>query len=148
MPPWSGHELTAQRKSCVFSLEWREVDHANALWLIPTSMMKAKRPHAVPLVKAAMAILKWRSDEAELGERFVFPGQGTGSGHIVDKERESGFWSRITKYSPNHSENVTIHDLRRTIASWNVIRDGSLQAASKLVGHSDISITASTYAHL
>ncbi|MBY6017369.1 tyrosine-type recombinase/integrase [Halomonas denitrificans] len=144
--------LTGQRKSCVFSMEWREVDHTNALWLIPTSKMKAKRPHAVPLVKAAMAILKRRSDEAEPGERFVFPGQRTGSGHIVDKAGEGGFWNRITKraglYSPNHSENVTIHDLRRTIASWNVIRGGSLQAASKLLGHSDISITASTYAHL
>ncbi|MBY5979978.1 hypothetical protein KUV60_06750 [Ferrimonas balearica] len=38
--------------------------------------------------------------------------------------------------------------MRRTVASWNVIRGESLQAASKLLGHSDISITASTYAHL
>ncbi|MBY6224687.1 hypothetical protein [Ferrimonas balearica] len=51
-------------------------------------------------------------------------------------------------YSPNHHENVTIHNLRRTIASWNVMRDEILQAASKLLGHSDISITASAYAHL
>ncbi|GAA5193610.1 site-specific integrase [Ferrimonas gelatinilytica] len=144
--------LTGQRKSCVFSMEWREIDHANAIWLIPTSKMKAKRPHAVPLVDTAMAILKRRSAEAEAGQPYVFPGQRTGSGHIVDKSGESGFWSRITKraglYSKNRSDNVTIHDLRRTIASWNVMRGGSLQAASKLLGHSDIGITASTYAHL
>ncbi|QIZ77268.1 tyrosine-type recombinase/integrase [Ferrimonas lipolytica] len=144
--------LTGQRKSCVFSMEWQEVDHANAVWLIPTTKMKAKRPHAVPLVDKAMEILKRRSEQAEAGQTFVFPSQQTQSGHVVDKSGASGFWNRISNraglYSSDRSKNVTIHDLRRTIASWNVMRGGSLQAASKLLGHSDISITASTYAHL
>ncbi|MCK7634445.1 hypothetical protein M0D74_10555 [Shewanella putrefaciens] len=34
------------------------------------------------------------------------------------------------------------------MASWSVMRGGNIQTTSKLLGHSDISITASTYAHL
>lgn len=60
--------------------------------------------------------------------------------------------SRITTRAGLRSEDrnhtVTIHDLRRTIATWNIVRGGTLQASSKLLGHSDLSITASTYAHL
>lgn len=32
--------FTGQRKSCVFSMEWREVDHERGVWIIPTKKMK------------------------------------------------------------------------------------------------------------
>ncbi|MEC4726552.1 site-specific integrase [Shewanella sp. D64] len=144
--------LTGQRKSCVFAMEWREVDHERGVWIIPTSKMKAKRPHAVPLTIEVMDILKRRSSEAVQGEKYVFPASRTATGHITEKSGKGGFWWRITERAGLRSEekelNVTIHDLRRTIASWSVMRGGNIQMTSKLLGHSDISITASTYAHL
>ncbi|SDJ99589.1 Site-specific recombinase XerD [Ferrimonas sediminum] len=144
--------LTGQRKSCVFSMEWTEIDHHNKVWLIPIGKMKAKRAHAVPLTDKVMEILKRRSAEAEPNQPYVFPSDRAGSGHIVEKTGKLGFWHRITTRAGLRSEDrnhtVTIHDLRRTIATWNIVRGGTLQASSKLLGHSDLSITASTYAHL
>ncbi|WP_025821675.1 tyrosine-type recombinase/integrase [Shewanella marina] len=144
--------FTGQRKSCVFSMEWREVDHERGVWIIPTKKMKAKRPHAVPLTIEVMDILKRRSAQAEQGEKYVFPASRSLTGHITDKSGKGSFWRRITERAGLHSDekeqNVTIHDLRRTIASWSVMRGGNIQMTSKLLGHSDISITASTYAHL
>ncbi|GGI72062.1 integrase [Shewanella hanedai] len=144
--------LTGQRKSCVFAMEWREVDHERGVWIIPTSKMKAKRPHAVPLTIEVMDILKRRSAEAVQGEKYVFPANRSQTGHIAENSGKGSFWWRITERAGLRSEekeqNVTIHDLRRTIASWSVMRGGNIQMTSKLLGHSDISITASTYAHL
>ena len=144
--------LTGQRKSCVFSMEWGEVDHERGVWIIPTNKMKAKRPHAVPLTVEVMEILKRRSEQAERGEKYVFPANRSATGHITEKSGKGSFWWRITERAGLRSEekeqNVTIHDLRRTIASWSVMRGGNIQMTSKLLGHSDISITASTYAHL
>lgn len=144
--------LTGQRKSCVFSMEWKEIDHQRGIWLIPTTKMKVKKPHAVPLTVEVMDILKRRSSEAKQGEKYVFPASRSHSGHITDKSGKGSFWWRITERAglrgEAKGESVTIHDLRRTIASWSVMRGGNIQTTSKLLGHSDISITASTYAHL
>ncbi|WP_163936026.1 hypothetical protein [Paraferrimonas sp. SM1919] len=41
-----------------------------------------------------------------------------------------------------------MHDLRRTTASHNVILGASIQSTSKLLGHRNIEVTNSTYAHL
>ncbi|MCL2913085.1 tyrosine-type recombinase/integrase [Shewanella corallii] len=144
--------LTGQRKYCVLSMEWGEIDHEQGIWLIPTTKMKAKKAHAVPLTDEAMEILTRRSSEATAGERYVFPSSQSKTGHIAEKSAVGSFWYRITERAglrgQSRGENVTIHDLRRTIASWSVMRGGNIQTTSKLLGHSDISITASTYAHL
>ncbi|GCF91110.1 hypothetical protein SMBr_33540 [Shewanella sp. M-Br] len=127
------------------------------MWIIPTSKIKSKKPHAVPLTKEVMAILERRSHDAVQGDKYVFPAERSHSGHITENAGKGSFWYRITERaglrSPEKSatakeDNVTIHDLRRTIASWSVMRGGNIQTTSKLLGHSDISITASTYAHL
>ncbi|MCH1924528.1 tyrosine-type recombinase/integrase [Shewanella sp. C32] len=73
-------------------------------------------------------------------------------GHVTERSGERSSWHRITEKAglrgEGRGESVTIHDLRRTIASWSVMRGGNIQTTSKLLGHSDISIAASTYAHL
>ncbi|WP_259589691.1 tyrosine-type recombinase/integrase [Shewanella baltica] len=99
-----------------------------------------------------MKILERRSHEAVHGVKYVFPAERSHSGHITENAGKGSFWYRITERaglrSEKKGESVTIHDLRRTIASWSVMRGGNIQTTSKLLGHSDISITASTYAHL
>nr|WP_244859306.1 tyrosine-type recombinase/integrase [Shewanella dokdonensis] len=99
-----------------------------------------------------MEILQRRSANAEAGQKYVFPSLLTKVGHVTERSGERSFWHRITEKAglrgEGRGESVTIHDLRRTIASWSVMRGGNIQTTSKLLGHSDISITASTYAHL
>jgi integrase len=67
--------LTAARSGEVRGTTWREFDLDKAEWHIPADRMKADRPHIVPLVPAAIAILKHmrRLFTPELGA-FVFPG--------------------------------------------------------------------------
>ncbi|MEZ9906109.1 tyrosine-type recombinase/integrase [Vibrio breoganii] len=144
--------LTGQRKATVLSMEWKEINRTNKTWVIPTSKIKTKKPHVVPLSNEAMAILERRSAAASNGEEFVFPSSRSASGHITDKSGKGGFWRRITEsadlYSPDPSQNLQVHDLRRTLATYQVTSGGSLQATSKLLGHSSISTTSDVYAHL
>lgn len=52
--------------------EWREFDFDEAVWSIPASRMKMRRPHAVPL--ASQAIEKLRELEAITGDgAYLFP---------------------------------------------------------------------------
>lgn len=55
--------LTAARTSEVIEAPWSEFDLEAGLWSIPGERMKAGRPHVVPLVPAALAILRARRGE-------------------------------------------------------------------------------------
>ncbi|WP_295899402.1 tyrosine-type recombinase/integrase [uncultured Vibrio sp.] len=145
--------LTGQRKANVLSMRWEEINQHSNTWIIPVEKIKSKRPHVVPLSKEAMEILNRRSTEAEEGQEFVFPSHRSKGGYITDKSGKGGFWHRITDRaglhdSDNSKNNLQIHDLRRTLATYQVSPGGSLQATSKLLGHSNIGITADVYAHL
>jgi integrase len=50
--------LTLARPVEVIGARWEEFDLENAIWTIPAHRMKMRQPHAVPLPKQAMAILK------------------------------------------------------------------------------------------
>lgn len=144
--------LTGQRKACVFSMQWSEINSTNQTWIIPISKIKSKKPHVVPLSSEAMKILNERKAQRSDSD-FVFPSSNSRSGHIADKSGKGGFWRRIVERAELYDEetpesNIRIHDLRRTLASYQVQGGGSIQTTSKLLGHSSINITSSTYAHL
>lgn len=145
--------LTGQRKSNVLAMEWSEINKDARTWIIPVNKIKTKKPHVVPLSHEAMKVLERRSLVAEKGQKYVFPSTRSATGHIADKSGMGGFWNRITKraglYDPHDaSKNLQVHDLRRTLATYQVTSGGSLQATSRLLGHSNIGVTASVYAHL
>ncbi|WP_258406014.1 hypothetical protein [Shewanella acanthi] len=65
----------------------------------------------------------------------VIPAECSHSGHITENAGKGSFWYRITeraglrsseKSATAKEDNVTIHDLRRTIASWSVMRGGQM----------------------
>lgn len=64
--------LTAARTSEVTGALWEEFDLTNKIWTIPSSRMKARRPHRVPLSEAAIAVLKRLYQET--GNPYVFVG--------------------------------------------------------------------------
>ncbi len=51
---------------------WQEIDFENALWTIPETRMKMKRPHIVPLSRQALEILQ-ELQPLTGGGRYVFP---------------------------------------------------------------------------
>ncbi len=72
---------------------------------------------------------------------YVFPGEGK-CGHLV--EPKAG-WERVLKKAG--LENLRIHDLRRTLASWQAKTGASLLIVGKTLGHRSPQATA-VYAHL
>lgn len=65
--------LTCVRQAEARGATWGEIDMKNALWSIPAARMKMRRPHVVPLTKAALTLLR-AQHAATNGTGFVFPG--------------------------------------------------------------------------
>lgn len=78
-----------------------------------------------------------------LGERFAFEGNGGKpiSNNAVNK--------RLRYYlDMDGSKPITFHGLRHTHASYLLSKDIAIQYVSERLGHSDVNITLSVYAHL
>lgn len=52
--------------------EWKEFDLAKAVWTIPAHKMKMRRPHAVPLSRQAIAIIR-EIEHDEVYSPYLFP---------------------------------------------------------------------------
>ncbi|MCL1036460.1 tyrosine-type recombinase/integrase [Shewanella submarina] len=143
--------MTGQRKNCVLSMRWEEIDPHQGIWAIPASKAKSKKGLVVPLIPSAMEILQRRSQAAEQGEGFVFPNKRSKLGHVVEKTGQGSFWRRITMraglYSDDKAQRLTFHDLRRSTATRMARAGIELAIIQKALGHSSIAITQRTYAH-
>ena len=84
----------------------------------------------VHLVPMATRILDARRESCK-GSPFVFPGSGK-SGHLSGV-RDA--WVRICKRADLND--LRIHDLRRTLGSWQAIGGSSLQIIGASLGHRD-----------
>ena len=148
---------TGQRKGNVYSMEWGELDLERGVWTIPHSKTKTKTVYHAQLATPAVEILKRRQSEHEdlFGDSpFVFSTRQRGNqkGHLSTKGDNSGYWKRIIERagldSKDSASRVTPHTMRKTLASWQALEGVDLLSISKSLGHSDISTTAKSYAHL
>jgi len=124
--------LTGARRANVQAMEWTHINFAQATWTIPTT--KSGAAHTVPLVPEAISILKAR--EAHVTGRWVFPGTGQ-SEHLIDPKRA---WKRIVARAG--LEDLRLHDLRRTLGSWQASTGASLLIIGKALGHTNVNTTA------
>lgn len=130
--------LTGARRSNVQSMAWEDIDLVARYWRIPET--KSGLPVVVPLVPAAVAILEARCKTANVS-RWVFPGRGR-TGHLVEPKLA---WARIIKRAG--LSDVRIHDLRRSLGSWQAMGGASLPIIGKSLGHRR-SVTTEIYARL
>ena len=70
--------LCASRAGEVRYADWSEIDWESATWIIPSSRMKARREHRVPLSDKALAVL-WDSWELTDGEELILPAKPSGA---------------------------------------------------------------------
>jgi integrase len=107
--------LTGQRKSEIAEGRWSEVDLDAALWSLPASRVKNKRPHAVPLSPHATAIVHTlpRIDDSDL--LFTTTGKTAVSGFSRVKESLDKAIAELNGGEPIAP--WTYHDLRRSCAS-------------------------------
>jgi integrase len=127
--------LCGARKSDTMSMRWDQLDLERGTWSIPTP--KNQVPYVVPLVPAAVAILRKRSKHSE----YIFPGVGASS-HVVDLKRP---WQALLARAK--IDNLRIHDLRRSLGSWMAGAGVSLPIIGKQLGHQSGEATA-IYARL
>jgi integrase len=145
--------FSGQRKTCVLSMRWDELNTGFTVWTIPTTKMKGKEEHTLPLPSQCIDILTRRALNKH-HNGFVFPAKTDNSklGYVSEKTGENSFWRRITRnaglYSEDRNQNLTVHDLRRSLASWQINNDVDLYTVSKTLGHKSITTTQKIYAHL
>jgi integrase len=122
--------LTGARRSNVLSMGWREIDLERAVWAIPAAKFKTGKPLVIPLAVQAVEILEARK-RAYGHTGFVFPSTSK-AGCMVEPKRG---WARILKRAG--IENLRLHDLRHTLASWQVSQGASLA----IIGREALGIT-------
>ena len=134
----------------VLKAEWREFDLERGLWVKPSSHTKTKRLHRVELDGPALELLT-DMHARRTHARFLFPGapsKGRGAGTTSETKPRVGLkrpWTAVVKLAG--LEDVRLHDLRRTLASWMLSDGASLATVGKALGHTQVA-TTNRYAHL
>jgi integrase len=129
--------LTGARKGNVLAMQWKDISLQNEIWRIPDT--KNGEPHNVPLSPQAMEILHKRKQIQELSDLktpYVFPGEGK-EGHFADPKKP---WQRLREKSELHD--LRLHDLRRTLGSWQALQGTSTAIIGKSLGHKSMQSTA------
>jgi integrase len=128
--------FTGARRNEIESLKWSEVDLARNVLRLEDSKTGAK---VIPLAPAAKLILA-EAPHIE-GSPYVFPAV-SGEGHYQGIGK---VWRAVRKAAK--LEDVRLHDLRHTFASYGAAGGLSLHIIGKLLGHSQAA-TTQRYAHL
>ncbi len=129
--------FVGQRRSAVAGMRWTDLDLQEAVWRVPAQASKNKRSLVVPLTQPALAILTRRRQSVPVGTPWIFPSTKTKSGHITGP-RDG--WTLLLQRAG--LENVRMHDLRRTMASWMVAGGASMPTIGKALGHASLGSTA------
>jgi integrase len=128
--------LTGARRSNLETMRWVDIDWNLCSWRIPET--KAGLPVVVPLVALAIETLR-KLREISNGSEWVFPGRDGPIRNIALP------WARLLKRAG--LENLRLHDLRRSLGSWQAIGGSSLNVIGKSLGHTSLAATA-VYARL
>jgi len=129
--------FTGARRSNVLAMRWDQLDLRHGLWTIPEP--KNNVPYTVPLIDEATAVLKERRRRID-GE-WVFP-SSSASGHVTDVKRA---WRQLLERAK--ITGLRIHDLRRSLGSWQAGLGVSLPIIGKSLGHQSSDATE-VYARL
>jgi integrase len=132
--------LTAQRRTEVASMRWRDLDLDAGNWIIRSDDTKADRKHLVPLSPLAVQTLR---DLPCMGE-YVFTSDGEShiSGYASAKAKLDGFIAGLK----GSVEPWRFHDLRRTAAT-HMVRLGVLETVvGRVLNHALTGVTAKVYA--
>jgi len=130
--------FTGARRANVQAMRWEQIG-VDEVWRIPDS--KSGQPISVPLVPEVMKIIKRRQNKAG-GNPWVFPSKSK-TGHVTEPKRA---WDRIRKNA--ELPGLRMHDLRRSLGSWQVATGASLPIIGKMLGHGDGSKATAVYARL
>ena len=121
------------RRANVQAMRWEDISFDLGFWRIPDT--KSGKPVVVPLSPQAMEILRSHKERCKPSP-WVFPSHGK-TGHLVEPKSA---WKRLLARAG--LSDVRVHDLRRTLGSWQAITGASLPIIGKSLGHGQPATTA------
>lgn len=124
--------FTGARRSNVLSMRWKDINFDQAEWFIEET--KNGTSQRVPLSEVVLEILKQRFSERS--SNWVFPSTVKAVGHIKEPRKA---WESILKTMG--IDDLRIHDLRRTLGSWQAITGASLTVIGKSLNHKSVHTT-------
>ena len=132
---------TGGRRSEVLDLKWEDVDlPGGRIWFRKTKSGKSRSVPITPVLGSVLrSLLKVRPAREDLRD-WVF----THRGRKMEDVRTA--WA-VTIEGAELGEDVTVHTLRHTFASWFIISGGDLYRLQNLLGHHSLKQTE-RYTHL
>jgi len=125
--------FTGARKTNVLMMRWEQVDFEYEVWRIPES--KNGEPLVLPLSHNVVELLFYRKPNNTIKNPWVFPGIGK-EGYYNDPKKA---WNRIKQRAG--IQDIRMHDLRRTMGSYQAISGASLPVIGKSLGHKSAQAT-------
>lgn len=133
--------FTGARRTSVLKMRWDEINWLDRTWFIKPENAKSGKSQIVPLVSTAYELLQVRRQNVD--SEWVFPARlGAKQGHLTEPKRG---WDRLLKRA--QLEDLRLHDLRRSMGSWQAKKGYSLVTIGKTLHHSSPASTA-VYARL
>lgn len=131
--------LTGQRRGEVLSMRWDDVteEKDGAWWTIPAERHKGGRDHRVPLTAPAVDALK-RLHTLTGSEPWIFPAPKGGAKlpYVGNPQKAA---RRL--WDASGVKGATIHDLRRSCATYIVRLGVPRLVVGKVLGHADTDVT-------
>lgn len=124
--------LLGQRGAETAGMQWSEVDLQHAVWALPGTRTKNRRPHVVPLPATAAALLKRRRAAVAKDELRVFP-----SLTLVCQEHKA--------LADIHGGAYEWKDLRRTVATRLAGLGFDETTIGRALNHARVTVTAKHY---
>lgn len=134
--------FTGARRSDLSRMRWEQIcvtATGEQFWAVPDPK---GQPYNIPLTGPARRILAERRRKREGENPWVFPSTGK-TGHLVEPKHG---WTTLRKRAK--IPDVRLHDLRRTLGSWQAAQGASLHIIGRSLGHSDNSGATAIYAQL
>ena len=121
--------MLGQRRANTLAMRWQDIDFVDRSWRLEGEYSKNGKPLFVPLIEDALEILAERKKRAKLDDVYVFPAKSR-SGHRENPDKAWRQFRDAAKLS-----GFTIHDLRRSMGSWQAKEGVSLLSIKRSLGH-------------
>ncbi|MEX2673401.1 MAG: tyrosine-type recombinase/integrase [Phycisphaeraceae bacterium] len=135
--------FTGGRRRNVAAMRWDELDMRRKIWTIPAEKFKTGQALEVPLVPQVVEIIEARKElnaKRKAGPSgYVFPSKkAKPKNPYLDDPRRA--FDRIC--SEAEIVGLTLHDLRRTVASWATSEGIPYPVVGRMIGHTVQGVTA------
>ena len=113
-------------------MRWEQIDWTEQVWSIPET--KNGSSLNVPLIPQAINILRKLQENAV--SQWVFSNVSNPSKHLMEPKR---YWKKLLNRAG--IENLRIHNIRRTLGSYEAMAGVKLPLISKTLGHRSFQAT-------